>query len=129
MRGVVGIVIALTLGGCALAGGQKNPIAELDGCVDRQDAAYLSMRDQAVTLMGEQGLDLPEALAGLEAATKLRTNRGASLSSEDAAFLKSNGFFGLYSSTTFSPARFAALRTCMDQRHGVKIRTIEVRSP
>jgi hypothetical protein len=122
-------VLALALSGCALGGAQRNPISQLDDCVGRQDAAYVSMRDQAVTVMAEQALDLSEALTGLEAAAKLRLNRGASLSSEDAAFLKSHGFFGLYSSTTFSPARFAALRTCMDQRHGVKIRTIEVRSP
>jgi hypothetical protein len=79
--------------------------------------------------MTEQGLDLAEALTGLEAAAKIRTNRAASLSAEDSRFLTRHGFFALYSSVTFSPARFAALRTCLEQRYGMKIRTIEVRAP
>jgi len=123
------VAVALALAGCSTAPAQPQEFTDLDGCVDRQDAAYLSMKRQAVTVMAGQGLDLPEALTGLEAAAKIRTNRAASLSSEDSRFLSQHGFFGLYGSTTFSPARFAALRTCMEQRYGMKIRTIEVRSP
>jgi hypothetical protein len=124
-----GAAVALALAGCSTTGGQPDPLANLDSCVNRQDAAYLSMREQALTVMAERGLDLSEALTGLEAAAKIRTNRAASLSSEDSKFLSRHGFFGLYTTMTFSPARFAALRTCLEERHGMKIRTIEVRAP
>jgi hypothetical protein len=128
MRGA-GLLVALALAGCTLASAQRSQLEAMESCADRQDTAYLAMRDQVATLMVEQGMDLSEALTGLEAAAKIRTIRGASLSSEDAAFLKSHGIFGMYTVSSFSPERFAALRTCLEQRHGMKIRIIEVRAP
>jgi len=124
-------VVALTLlvAGCATSSGPGRQLSELDSCVDRQDAAYVSMRGDAETAMAEQGLDLPEALTGLEAAAKLRVNRAASISNEDMTFLKEHGFFALYPIIVFTPERFAALRRCLEQRHGMKIRVIEVRAP
>lgn len=124
-----GVTLALVLAGCSTAGGRGDSPADLDRCLDRQDAAALSLRDQVETVMAEQGLDLAETLTGLEAAAKIRVNRGASLSSEDATFLREHGFFGVYSVVVFAPSRFVPLRACLEQRHGMKIRVIEVRSP
>jgi hypothetical protein len=123
------VALALLLAGCATGSSPRRQLSDLDSCVDRQDAAYVSMRDEVETVMAEQGLDLPEALTGLEAAAKLRVNRAASISNEDMTFLKEHGFFALYPIIVFTPARFATLRTCLEQRHGLKIRVIEVRAP
>jgi hypothetical protein len=89
----------------------------------------MRMREQAEELMVERGLDVGETLAGLEAAAKVRTVRGASLSREDSTYLSRNGFFGNYTVTVFTPERFAALRSCLAQRYGYTFRTIEVRTP
>jgi hypothetical protein len=123
------VVLALLLTGCATGSGPGRQLSDLDSCADRQDAAYVSMRDEAETAMAEQGLDLAESLTGLEAAAKLRVNRGASISNEDMTFLREHGFFALYPIIVFTPDRFAALRACLQQRHGMKIRVIEVRAP
>ena len=124
-----GLAVALALAGCSAAASPQARLTEQDGCADRRDQAYLAMREQAAEAMDEQGLDLSDALAGLEASAKIRTFRGVSMSAEDSAFLKRHGFFTHYGGATFSLTRFAALRTCMAERHGYPIRTIEVRSP
>ncbi len=121
--------MAIALAACSSAASPPTRLTDLDGCTDRRDAAYLAMREQAVEVMNEQGLDLSDTLAGLEASAKLRTIHAVALSSEDSVFLKRHSFFGLYGGVPFSLARFAALRTCMAERHGYTIRTIEVRSP
>ena len=59
--------------------------------------------------MVEQGLDVGETLAGLEAAAKVRTVRGASLSREDSAYLNRHGFFGNYTVTVFTPDEIAEM--------------------
>ena len=124
-----GAILVITLAGCLVAGSPQARLAELDGCADRRDPAYMAMRELAAEAMDAQGLDLSDALAGLEASAKIRTIRGVALSAEDGAFLKRHGFFTHYGGATFSLARFAALRTCMAERHGYPIRMIEVRSP
>ena len=127
--GVAPVVVVLALTACTLASVQRSELQAMESCADRQDTAYLAMRDQVATLMVEQGMPLSEALTGLEAAAKIRTIRGASLSNADAAFLKSHGIFGMYTVSSFVPERFAALRSCLEQRHWIKIRVIEVRAP
>jgi hypothetical protein len=129
LGGSVAAAVGLVLLGCATGSGPARQLSDLDSCVDRQDGAYVSLRDQVETVMAEQGLDLPESLTGLEAAAKLRVNRAASVSNEDMTFLKEHGFFALYPIIVFTPERFAALRRCLEQRHGMKIRVIEVRAP
>jgi hypothetical protein len=129
MRRVWRVVVVLTLVGCSTAASTPDPLTNLDGCVERHDPAYMAMRGMAVEVMTEQGLDLSDTLAGLEASAKVRTIPGTMLSSEDSAFLKRHGFFSLYSATPFSLARFAAIRRCMQERHGYTIRAIEVRLP
>ena len=129
LRRTGAVAVALLVAGCASGSSPRRQLSDLDSCVDRQDAAYVSMRGDAETVMAEQGLDLPEALTGLEAAAKLRVNRAAAISNEDMTFLKEHGFFGLYPILVFTPERFAALRRCLEQRHGMKVRVIEVRAP
>jgi hypothetical protein len=121
--------VALALAACSLAGEQRSRLSQVDACADRRDVAYMRMREQAEELMVERGLDVGETLAGLEAAAKVRTVRGASLSREDSTYLSRHGFFGNYTVTVFTPERFAALRTCLAQRYGYTFRTIEVRTP
>jgi hypothetical protein len=123
------LAVALALAGCSTAASVPDRLANLDGCADRRDPAYVYMREQALEVMTEQGLDLSDTLAGLEAAAKIRTIPGSLLSSEDSTFLKQHGFFSLYGGAPFSLTRFAALRRCMQERHGYAIRTIEVRTP
>jgi len=124
-----GVALAIALAACSTAGPSQARLTDLDDCAGRRDPAYMAMREQALEVMDEQGLELSDALAGLEATAKIRTVRAVALAGEDSAFLKRHGFFGLYGGTTFSLTRFAALRTCMAERHGYTIRTIEVRSP
>jgi hypothetical protein len=128
-RGAAGIAIALILAACSTAAPSPGRLENLDSCAERRDPAYLVMREQALEIMTEQGLDLSDTLAGLEASAKVRTIPGVLLSSEDSTFLKRHGFFSLYGGAPFSLARFATLRACMAERHGYKIRTIEVRTP
>ena len=123
------VVLVLTLVGCSTAPSTPDRLKDLDSCVERRDAAYNAMRETAVEVMTEQGLDLSDTLAGLEASAKVRTIPGTMLSSEDSVFLKRHGFFSVYGGTPFSLTRFAALRTCMRERHGYAIKTIEVRTP
>lgn len=124
-----GVAAAIALAACSVAGAPQTRLTDLDDCAGRRDPAYMAMRERAVEVMDEQGLDLSDTLAGLEASAKIRTVRAVALAGEDSAFLRRHGFFGLYGGATFSLARFAELRTCMAERHGYTIRTIEVRSP
>jgi hypothetical protein len=123
------IAVALALAGCSTAASLPGRLENLDSCADSRDPAYLSMREQALEVMTEQHLDLSDTLAGLEASAKIRTIPGVLLSGEDSTFLKQHGFFSLYGGFPFSLARFAALRRCMQEKHGYTIRTIEVRAP
>ena len=129
MRRAWRVVMVLTLVGCSTASSPPKPLTDLDTCVERRDPAYMAMRETVVEVMTEQGLDLSDTLAGLEASAKVRTIPGTMLSSEDSVFLKRHGFFSLYGATPFSLARFAAIRRCMQNQHGYTIRAIEVRSP
>ena len=126
---IVCLVVALALSGCAMKGPYSDQLALMDSCVDSQDPAYNSMRRQVRNALEEQGLPLAEVLTGLETSARLRLTPGGSLSSEDSKFLSRHGFLGLYGGTPFTAARFAALRACMDQRYGMAIRVIEIRSP
>ena len=126
---VLRVAVALVLAGCASTNVQSSPLAQLDDCVANHDAAYESMRKQAVNAMVEQGLDLPEVLTGLEASARILATPGGSMSSEDSKFLTRYRFIGLYGGTPFTLSRFEPLRTCMEQRYGVKIRVIEIRPP
>jgi hypothetical protein len=110
-------------------GGQSPELTQLDSCVELQDQAYLSMRKQVFFAMEEKSLPMSEVLTGLETSARLRATPGASLSAEDSTFLIRNGFLGLYGGGAFAPQRFAALRTCMEQRYGMTIRVIEIHAP
>ena len=123
------LAVALALAGCSSAAPVPGRLENLDTCADLRDPAYVYMRVRALEVMTEQHLDLSDTLAGLEASAKIRTIPGSLLSSEDSTFLKQHGFFSLYGGATFSLTRFAALRTCMAERYGYRIRTIEVRTP
>jgi hypothetical protein len=121
-------VVALVFAGCASTSDPSSPVAQMDSCVT-QDHAYESMRRQAHNAMAEQSLDLPEVLTGFEASARLLVTPGGSMSSEDSRFLTRYRFIGVYGGTPFTVSRFEALRTCMEQRYGVKIRVIEIRPP
>ena len=121
--------VALALAGCVSTSGPLSPLAQLDDCVANHDGAYESMRRQAEHAMAEQGLALPEVLTGFEASARLLATPGGSMSSEDSKFLTRYRFIGLYGGTPFTLARFEPLRTCMEQRYGMKIRVIEIRPP
>lgn len=123
------VAVAVALAGCASTNGPLSPLAQLDDCVPTHDAAFESMRKQAVNAMVEQTLDLPEVLTGLEASARILLTPGGSLSSEDSKFLTRYRFIGLYGGTPFPLSRFEALRGCMEQRYGMKIRVIEIRPP
>ena len=126
---MLGVAVVLALSGCAPAIDPSSPFVQLDSCVANHDQAYESMRRQAANAMDEQGLSLPEVLTGLEAAARILVTPGGSMSSEDSKFLTRYRFFGLYGGTPFTVSRFEALRACMEQRYGVKIRVIEIRRP
>ena len=125
------LLVVLALSGCStyMYGGQSEQLTQLDSCVNPQDQAYLSMRKQVFLAMEEKGLPMSEVLTGLETSARLRVTQGGSLSSEDSTFLARNGFIGVYGGGAFSPQRFAALRGCMEERYGMAIRVIEIRSP
>ena len=123
------VVVLVALAGCTLTRPQSPELTRMDSCAEPRDPAYESMRKQVVNAMNEQDLTLPEVLTGLEASARIRATPGASLSSEDGKFLTRHGFMGLYGGTPWPPARFAALRTCMEQRYGEQIRVIEIRPP
>jgi hypothetical protein len=116
------------LAGCASMSDPSGLVAQMDSCVTL-DHAYQSMRRQAHNAMAEQGLDLPEVLTGFEASARLMATPGGSMSSEDSRFLARYRFIGIYGGTPFTLSRFEALRACMEQRYGVKIRVIEIRPP
>ena len=122
-------LVVLALAGCALTGPQSSELTRMDSCAEPRDLAYESMRKQVVNAMNEQDLSLPEVLTGLEASARIRATPGAALSAEDGKFLTRHGFMGLYGGTPWPPARFVALRTCMEQRYGEQIRVIEIRPP
>jgi hypothetical protein len=122
-------VVALVFAGCASTTDPLSPVAQMDSCVTL-DRAYESMRRQAEHAMAEQGLALPEVLTGFEASARLLATPGGSMSSEDSRFLTRYRFIGVYGAgMPFTVSRFEALRTCMEQRYGVMIRVIEIRSP
>ena len=123
------VVVILALAGCALVRPQSPELARMDDCAEPKDQAWESTRRQVVNAMNEQDLTLPEVLTGLEASARIRAIPGASLSAEDSKFLTRHNFMGLYGGTPWPPARWAALRTCMEQRYGEKIRVIDIRSP
>jgi hypothetical protein len=122
------VLVALIVAGCASTADPLSPLAQMDSCVT-QDRAYESMRRQVNNALAEQNLDLPEVLTGFEAAARLLATPGGSMSSEDSRFLTRHRFIGLYGGTPFTLSRYEALRTCMEQRYGVKIRVIEIRPP
>jgi hypothetical protein len=122
-------VVVLALSGCTMTGSPPDQFTDLDSCADSHDQAYAAMRKQIFLAMEEKGLPMSEVLTGLETSARLRVTPGGSLSAADSTFLKQNGFIGLYGGGSFSPQRFAALRTCMGQRYGMTIRVIEIRSP
>jgi hypothetical protein len=121
-------LVALIVAGCASTSDPSSSLGQMDSCVT-QDRAYESMRRQVNNALAEQGLDLPEVLTGFEASARLLATPGGSMSSEDSRFLTRYKFIGLYGGTPFTLSRFEALRTCMEQRYGVKIRVIEIRPP
>jgi hypothetical protein len=121
-------VVALVFAGCASTTDPLSPVGQMDSCVTH-DRAYESMRRQAEHAMAEQSLDLPEVLTGFEASARLLATPGGSMSSEDSRFLTRYRFMGVYGGTPFTVSRFEALRTCMEQRYGMKIRVIEIRPP
>src|SRR4029453_11921571 len=121
-------LVALILAGCASMSDPSDPVVQMDSCVTL-DRAYESMRRQVLNAMAEQGLDLPEVLTGFEASARLLATPGGSMSSEDSRFLTRYRFIGLYGGTPFPLSRFEALRACMEQSYGVKIRVIEIRPP
>lgn len=121
-------LVALIVAGCASTSDPSSSLAQMDSCVT-QDRAYESMRRQVNNALAEQALDLPEVLTGFEASARLLATPGGSMSSEDSRFLTRYRFIGLYGGTPFTLSRFEALRTCMEQRYGVKIRVIEIRPP
>jgi hypothetical protein len=122
------VLVALIVAGCASTADPLSPLAQMDSCVT-QDRAYESMRRQVNNALAEQNLDLPEVLTGFEASARLLATQGGSMSSEDSRFLTRYRFIGLYGGTPFTLSRFEALRACMEQSYGVKIRVIEIRPP
>jgi hypothetical protein len=113
--------------GCSLSAPQQAQLVDFEGCADKSHVAYQEMRGHVVTVMLQQGLDLAETVTGLEVLEEIRSGRDVRLSSADADFINRNEFLGLYGGGAMGRTWFAALRRCLEERHGYKIRRIEVR--
>jgi len=120
-------LVMLAFVGCSLSAPQQAQLVDFEGCADKSHVAYQEMRGHVVTVMLQQGLDLAETVTGLEVLEEIRSGRDVRLSSADADFINRNEFLGLYGGGAMGRTWFAALRRCLEERHGYKIRRIEIR--
>ena len=67
-----------------------------------------------------------ETLAGLEIVEEVRSGRKVRLSRTDADFIDRHRFLEYGSPGFMGPPWFAALRACLEERRGYKIRKIEI---
>lgn len=120
----------LALVGCSSLNGLSAPqeaqLLDFEGCADQLHVGYREMRVHVITIMLQQGLDLAETLTGLEVLEEMRSGRNVRLSSADADFMRRNEFLRLSLRGPMGGAWFAALRRCLEDRHGYKIRRIEI---
>jgi hypothetical protein len=120
----------LALVGCSSLNGLSAPqeaqLRDFEGCADQRHVGYREMRVHVITIMLQQGLDLAETLTGLEVLEEMRSGRDVRLSSTDADFMKRNEFLRLSLRGAMGVTWFAALRRCLEDRHGYKIRRIEI---
>jgi hypothetical protein len=79
---VLRILAMLALVGCSslsarqdLSAPQEAQLAAFEGCADKVHVGYREMRGYVITIMLQQGLDLPEAVTGLEVVEELRSGR------------------------------------------------------
>jgi hypothetical protein len=124
----------LALVGCSslsarqdLSAPQEAQLAAFEGCADKVHVGYREMRGYVITIMLQQGLDLPEAVTGLEVVEELRSGRNVRLSSADTDFINRHEFLRYSPRGAMGRTWFAALRKCLEDRHGYKIRRIELR--
>ena len=111
--------------GCSLSASQQAQLVDFEGCADKRHVGYREVRGHVVTVMLQQDLGLAETVTGLEVLEEIRSGRDVRLSSADADFINRR-FLDRYGTGAMGRAWFAALRTCLE-RHGYKIRKIEVR--
>ena len=123
VRGLAGLVLV----GCALSAPQQGQLADFEGCADKRHVAYEEMRRRVVTVMVQQRLDLAEILTGLEVVEEVRSSRNVRLSNADADFINRNRFLDHGGTGAVGRTWFEALRSCLEERHGYKIRRIEIR--
>jgi hypothetical protein len=124
-RCLAGLVFA----GCALtslSNSQEAQLADFERCADKKHVNYERMRRHVVTVMLQQDLDLGETLAGLEVVEEVRSGRDVRLSSADAHFIDRHRFLEYGSPGFMGRPWFEALRACLEESHGYKIRRIEI---
>ena len=124
-RCLTGLVFA----GCALSAlssSQEAQLADFERCADKRHVNYEGMRRHIVTFMLQQGLDLWDTLAGLEVVEEVGSGRDVRLSSADAEFINRHRFLEYRSPRFMGRPWFEALRACLEERHGYKIRRIEI---
>jgi hypothetical protein len=129
---VLRLVAMLAFVGCSSLNGLSAPqeaqLADFEGCADKFHVGYREMRKLVITVMLQQGLDLAETVTGLEIVEAIRSGRDVRrLSSADADFINRNEFLRFSSGGAMGRTWFAELRRCLEDRHGYKIRRIEIR--
>jgi hypothetical protein len=130
MKRLAGLAV-LALVGCSsldgLSAPQEAQLADFEGCADKLHVGYREMRGHVITVMLQHGLDLTETLTGLEVLDEMRSGRDVRLSNADVDFMKRNGFLRLSLRGAMGRTWFATLRQCLEDRHGYRIRRIEIR--
>jgi hypothetical protein len=133
--GVIPIVLRslalLAFVGCSSLNGLSAPqeaqLADFEGCADKFHVGYRDMRRHVITIMLQQRLDLAETVTGLEVAEEIRSGRDVRrLSSDDVDFINRNEFLRFSRGGEMGGTWFAGLRRCLEDRHGYKIRRIEI---
>jgi hypothetical protein len=113
---------------CSLSAPQQAQFADFEGCADHRHVGYREMRQQVVAIMLQLNLDLAETVTGLEVMEEIRSGRDVRLSSADADFIDRIELLHLsWNGSPMGQTWIAALRRCLEDRHGYKIRRIEIR--
>jgi hypothetical protein len=121
VRALVGLIFV----GCSLSAAQQSQVTDFEGCADQRYVAYREFRARVIAVMLQQHLDLADTLTGLEVLDEVYSGRDVRLASADADFMNRNHFFDYYGTGSMGRPWFEELRTCLEERHGYKIRRIE----
>jgi hypothetical protein len=125
------VLALLALVGCSSLNGLSKPqeaqLADFEGCADKFHIGYRETRLRVIAIMLQQRLDLAETVTGLEVVDEIRSGRDVRrLSNADVDFINRNEFLRFPIGEVMGRTWFAGLRRCLEDRHGYKIRRIEI---